>query len=130
MSGNGFDRYLTDDHKTTHRSEDAAQRRARIREAIAAGTAEYDRDGQVLDPAGTERGTPRPRRDTGEGRTEDTPPSTRRLTADGSHQGEQTNPNGFGKHISGDAPAGPSDAAQREADSPTAGRGFGRFLRN
>lgn len=127
MSGNGFGRYLTDDHKTTHRSEDAAQRRARIREAIAAGTIEYDHNGVPLDPAGTERGTPRPRRDTGEGRTEDTPPSTRRLTGEGARQGERGNESGFGKHVTGDA-AGPSDAAQREADSPTAGRGFGRYL--
>lgn len=126
MSGNGFDRYLTDDHKTTHRSEDAAQRRARIREAIAAGTIEYDHNGVPLDPAGTERGTPRPRRDTGQ--TEDTPPSTRRLTGEGARQGERGNESGFGKYVSGDAPAGPSDAAQREADSPTAGRGFGRYL--
>lgn len=61
--------------------------------------------------------------------TEDTPPSTRRLTGEGARQGERGNESGFGKHVTGDAPAGPSDAAQREADSPTAGRGFGRYLR-
>ncbi|MEV6061844.1 hypothetical protein AB0L62_17735 [Nocardia asteroides] len=123
MSNNGFGRYLTDDHKAKGRSIEAAKRRARIREAIAAGTIEYDANGVALDPAGTERGTPRPRTD-----TTDTPPTTRRLTGEGARQGERGNESGFGKHVSGDAPAGPSDAATREANSETAGRGFGRYL--
>lgn len=123
MSDNSFGRYFTDEYRAKGRSEDAAQRRARIRDAIAAGTIEYDVNGAPLDPAGTERGTPRPRP-----ATTDTPPSTRRLTGEGARAGERGNENGFGKYISGDAPAGGSDAAQREADSPTAGRGFGRYL--
>lgn len=128
MSNNGFGRYLTDEFKTGTRSEVAAQRRARIRDAIERGTIEYDHNGVPLDPAGTERGTPRPRKNTGQGSTEDTPPTTRRLTGEGARPSERGNEDGFGRYVSGDAPAGPSDAAQREADSATAGRGFGRYL--
>lgn len=130
MSDNSFGRFLGDDYKARHRSTEAAERRERIRLAAEAGTLEYDRDGVPLDPAGTERGTPRPRPAAQAG-TEDTPPSTRRLTDEGALPGERGNEGGFAKHITGDGPTdadrGPSPA-QREAESPTAGRGFGRYL--
>ncbi|MEU4708046.1 hypothetical protein AB0G00_16570 [Nocardia salmonicida] len=128
MSGKGFGNYLTDEHKARHLSEEAAQRRVRIREAIERGTIEYNHNGVPLDPAGTERGTPRPRKNTGQATTENTPPTTRRLTGEGAHHGERGNESGFGRYVSGDAPATSTDAAQREAASDTAGRGFGRYL--
>ncbi|OXR44375.1 hypothetical protein B7C42_03164 [Nocardia cerradoensis] len=103
MSGNGFGRYLTDEYRGRGRSEEAAQRRAQDRAA-----AQRPKDSE---------------------RTEDTPPKTRRLTREGAFAGEIGNERGFAKHITGDAPIGSSDAAQREAESPTAGRGFGRYLK-
>lgn len=108
MSGTdrGFGRYLTPEYRARGRSEEAAQRRARDREQRDAETALRRAARQRVEP-----------------------PTTRRLTHEGSLNGEGSNPNGFGKHLSGDAPIGPSDAARREAESDTAGRGFGRYLR-
>lgn len=124
MPDKGFGRFTTPEYQTRGRSEEAAQRRARIRTAAAAGALRYDRDGQPIDPAGTtDQGSRRQHADV----DDEKPPSTRVLTPEGDPEGYRGNETGFGWHISGNA-SGPSDACQREADSPTAGRGFGRYV--
>ena len=101
----GFGRYLTEDYRAKGRSAEADARRSDARAA---------RDAEAAIRRAARQHTE--------------PPTTRRLTHEGSLHGESGNGHGFGKHLSGDAPLGPSDAERREAESDTAGRGFGRYL--
>ena len=122
MGNKGFGRYLQEDHRAKGFQALAAERRERIRQAAERGVLTFDGSGRAIDPLAVD---PLP---TTQQPASETPPRTTRLTAEGARAGERGNENGFGKYVSGDAPAGETGAAGREGNSPTAGRGFGRYL--